>query len=308
MIRLSVIALALLIVRCGTRQGEFYSAALGLNKPRIIVSSAFVSGTNTTYSIVAYDTNGTFLGRLADYNFDGSVPRGLALFGNSSFIVALNGVTRLDKIKLDRTISTFADNSNLTGAIYDIVKDSSNRYYVINGNKVEMFDSLGVKSPSGATGFVNGATGSCTALSNPQSLAINSFGHLVVANATGGVINSYTISTGSAACYGSPVTFTTPPLSMISHSNGNLYIGGTNSQIYSAGSNGSSGTSIYNNTTIISTPRALLELPDGTILVASNGTSSIERIRTDGSRVGTTSFIKDSFTNGVEAMLLVPGM
>jgi glucose/arabinose dehydrogenase len=98
-------------------------------------------------------------------------------------------------------------------------------------------------------------------------------------------------------------------VAVLAHSDGFLYVATQgDDRIYRFAGNGvGAGTVIFNNTGIISDPTALLEMPDGTILVASDATNSLVRITTAGALVGMTSFASDIFTNRVSDMIILPG-
>ena len=100
------------------------------------------------------------------------------------------------------------------------------------------------------------------------------------------------------------------PVCVLQHSNQSIYVGTQgNDRIYRFASDGSgSGTVIWDtNLSVISNPTALVEDVDGAILVASDGTNSIEKIDMNGSQIGTSSFIRDGFTGLVTQMLWVGG-
>lgn len=294
------------LVACNNNSGSYYAAALGLNKARLLVA---VQNTNSN-QVVSYDLNGKLLGVVADYSAIGGVPRGISVIDGLRFLVPLNGLDRIDMIQLDGTTSIWTTNVQYTGTLYHSVRDSSGNIYSIETNTLEKFDSSGSRIPTtGATPYVNTTLGACT-LAVPRSVVINSNGQLVVVSNTSGAIAVYTVTGATTAvCVSSTVLGAgIGATAMIFHSDGSLYIaGGTNSNIYKASATGTGGASIFNNTAIISAPSSMVELPDGTILVSSTTTASIERINTVGTRIGTTSFIKDGFTANVSAMAIIQG-
>jgi hypothetical protein len=49
----------------------------------------------------------------------------------------------------------------------------------------------------------------------------------------------------------------------------------------------------------------MAEMPDGSILVASDGTGALVQMRTDGTIVTMTNFIQDTFTNSVADIIIL---
>lgn len=269
---------------------------------------ALIIASQDTYhrGVTRYGLDGTWQELIHDYrNGVSGTPRGLALGDSNSIIVALEATDQLDRLTFSGESSTFYGSSYLSGAIYDVVKDSKNYYYVIESNYIERFNSDGVRTnPT----YIATTVGSCT-LSVPLHMIVNSNGYLVVVQiGGGGRILTYDISTDTASCVSS-VAFGNTPYGLVEHSDGYLYVVTQgNDQIYRADPDGSNPISIWStDTSIINNPTTLLEHPDGDLIVASSSTNTIEKIKTDGTRVGTTPFISDVFTRNIFEMLIIPG-
>ncbi len=105
---------------------------------------------------------------------------------------------------------------------------------------------------------------------------------------------------------------------MIVHSNGTVYSAtqlAASRRIWAINLDGSgTAAAVYTDAagTILNAPTAMVELPDGTVLVANQGTAQIDRFTMSGAnaavRYGTTPFIKDAFTTNVNQLLVIRGM
>lgn len=263
-----------------------------------------IVGQDANHRVVAYfDMEGNNLGRIIDYRRDSLTPRGLAPFDHQSFLVSLDGTDQIQRVFLDGSTQTFHSSIQLNGNIYDMEQDSVGNYYVIESNRIEVFDSSGNHEP---TLLINTTVGSCT-LSNPRGMTVNSSGNLVVTN-QGGTddVLVYDISGASPTCL-SATAFGNNPYDVIEHSNGQLYIVTQgDDQVYSANADGSGATVVWPvDLTLIRDPTAILELPDGTLLVASSYTDTVERITTSGTRVGTEPFIMSPLSLNISDMMIL---
>jgi hypothetical protein len=132
---------------------------------------------------------------------------------------------------------------------------------------------------------------------------------LIIANINGtDQIVTLDVSDNQVSCLSS-VNFGNNPYDVVLHSDSHLYVVTQNDdRVYQADSDGSNATVIWDtDLTIIRDPTAIVELPNGNLLVASSFTDSIEQIQTDGTRVGTSPFIMDSFSVNVQDMIIVYG-
>ena len=89
-------------------------------------------------------------------------------------------------------------------------------------------------------------------------------------------------------------------------SNGNIYVAadGSDSIYEFAGDLSGTGAVIFNDTNVINNPTAIVEMPDGSLLVASNNTNSIVRLEVTGTVID-TDFINDPFTNLINDLVIV---
>ena len=300
----SLIALASLLIGCGNpNSGGFFAGSLGLGDGRLIVVTNDATANSQNQSVNVYSLAGQFLYRLFDYGSVGDAPKGITALSPFSFLVVLDGTDRVEWLDIYGNRRNFALNAQLAGTLYQSVRDSAGNLYVIEGNAIEKFDAAGNRSTgSSANAFIVTTIGACT-LATPRSLRFNANGQLVVVNSTG-VVLIYDVAT-TPNCVNS-VALANTPVTFISHSNGNLYIGRqTSDAIVQTNAVAASAVDITTDTTIIDNPSAMVEMPDGTILVASDGLNSIERITISGARVGNSSFILDSNTTSVSEMIIV---
>ena len=304
----------LVIISCAKNPG-FNHAALGLNGYKILVVNS-----NTTapvsYTVTMYDENGTYLGIVADYTNIGAPIRGIAAIDPLNFIVSLENVDRLDKINIFGTKSLFASDTNFNGTIFDVEKAPDGSFFVIEGNTIERFDSHGVRYNSGVTPYISASlvTGGTTCTLNvPRKLTILSNGNLAVTNTGNDIVNVYNISGPAATCVSiNNGSGAFDPVAILAHSDGNTYVAtnlAANSRVLRfTGTMTGAATVIWpTNLSVISTPTAMAEMPDGSILVASDATDTIERIDTSGQMVSTSSFIRNPYTGSVTDIIVVGG-
>ena len=304
-----VMILASFIYGCGPA-GTFFDPTLGLHLARVVVAGG------TANSLAIYDINGNFIQRLRDYNVWSDVPRNVLAVDYKKFLVVVDGVDRIEEFDLTTGPRTWAANAQYGGAatLGDVAKDSAGSYYAIETttNTIEKFDASGNRQPlSGATPFIATILGSCT-LSGASNLTVIPNGYLAVVSSTNARVNYYDISTATASCAssvtGAPYA-AAGPKGILAHSNGKIYVGlNTSNTIVELDQLSLASTTIWAaNTSVIQTVAGFAEMPDGTILVASQVTSSIERITTAGVRVGTTPFIKDAYTAAVNSVIVLRG-
>lgn len=305
-----IYAILVAILACSNPKGEFFYGALGLGDQKLLVATQ-----NTgAYHIAMYDLEGRLLDVIADYTLANDIPKGIAPYDAFSIAVLLDGVDRISRLSLTgQQVPEIANNSNLTGTLFHLDYDNVlQRYYAVEGNTIEAFTKAGVRlaGPGVGTPYINTPLGGC-AISTARGVAATADGRLLVASSANNDINVYDVKSAPATCVSSNTTMgATTPVALIIHSNGLVYVATQgDDRVYSFPNNVvGAGTVVWaTNLTYINNPTALLEMPDGTVLVASDGTNSIERITTGGQIVGGTSFIRDGFTGLVTQMMLIGG-
>lgn len=306
-----LILLTSLLLSCAPQGEGINYLAAGLNETRIYIVNAQTTAP-TSYTVTVYDDKGNFKGLLADYTRIGAPIRGITFLDPSHFLISLENIDRIDKLSVFGTTSIFGIDAQFNGTIFDLERASDGNVYVIEGNTIEKFDANGVRYGITATPYINTTIGTCV-LNIPRQLAFNSAGQLLVTNTGNDRINIYNVNGATA---GTCASFNTAggavdPIGILAHSDGNFYVGNSlaaNSQIvrYDPTVTGAPTVIFNTNATIISTPTALAELPDGTILVASDGTDAVVRIDTSGN-VLNNPFIKSTYTGSIVDILVVPG-
>lgn len=279
---------------CSKKIGEFFPAPKSTKDSLIVIT-----GDGNHKAVVQYDLDGNFIKVITHFRGQNYTLRGLAAFDSSSFILSTDWTDTLFKINLSGEVSTFYGSNQLSGAIYDVERGPDNRYYVIESDRIEVFDSEGNRLSST---LINTTIGACT-LSGPRGLAFNSQGQLVVTNYTSGEILTYDVSRDTASCV-SVVSLGNGPYGIVAHSNGKLYIGTfTDDQVYETDADGSNAAAIY----AITNPTSLVELPNGNLLVAGSTDDTVVQIKTDGTQVGTDPFIEDPLSLNIQDMLIIEG-
>ncbi len=297
------IGLCLLLSCSNPPKGAFFYGALGLGKSRILVANSLAGA----LALAMYDVDGKLLGVLDDGTADSLTPRGISPINYTDFLVAYEGVDQVKKISLLGTSSEFISNVNVNGNIFQSAIDSRNgNYFLIESNTVEGFEISGTRIGNPSIGTT---IGSCV-LNVPRGIDIDANGYLAVVGTGNDRLNLYNITNpASPTCVTANTTFgNVDPVAIIAHSNGFYYVATQgDDRIYRfAGNLTGSGTTIYNNIAVINNPSALLEMPDGSILVASDGTNDIVRIDVSGNYIGT--FARDAFSGAVTQMALMPGI
>jgi len=293
----------LFLVSCQQPTGAYYYGSLGADKPYVIISSTLAN--NQTVSM--YDIEGQLIRRLYDYSSVGGLPFGLAPYGPTTFIAAVDGINEFDLIGIDGSVTKWAANPQVSGNLYDIVLAPDGYYYVIDTNQIEKFDSLGNRLPlTSPTPYINTTLGGCT-LSNPTGLTINSDGKLVVVSSSNNSLLFYNLTTPPTCDHA--VVFGNTPRAVVSHSNGSLYVvtsAPAQQTLWKTDKNGGSVQSLFaNDTSIMSNPYGIKELPNGHLIVSSSGTASIVEFDQNGNFI--KNFIKDGNTNSIYNGMLVVG-
>lgn len=312
LLKLFFVLQSLLLISCGSEEDGINHLASGFAETRIyVVNSQTTAPTN--YTISVYTEAGNLLATVADYTRIGAPIRGITAVDPFNFLISLENIDRIDNLTALGKTSVFAVHSLFTGTIYDIEKSSDGDVYVIETNTIEKFDSNGVRVGITATPYINTTIGGCV-LSTPRQIAFNgNTGAMLVTNTGNDRINIYDISSPISATCSSTNTAggAVDPVAILAHTDGNFYVGNNltaNSQIvrYNSTVTGAPTTIFSTNASVILNPTALAELPDGSILVASDGTDSIVRISAAGV-VLDNPFIKNANTGSVTDILVVPG-
>jgi len=294
--------LVVLATSCSSKNSVFYNESVPVPDRLVIASNSAGQ-----YGIVMYDISGNFLEVLHDYVPENLSPRGLAAIDSRSFVIATDGVDQIHKYTLGSGISPDVTSTALTGNIFQMRRHPSLGTFVIATDTIESFDDNGnrIGAPRIPT-----TVGGCT-LATPRGMAFLSSGYLAVVSTGNDSLNIYDISDPiNPLCIASNTTLgNVDPVAVIAHSDGFLYVATQgDDRIYRfAGTGVGAATVVFNNQGIIDNPTALVEMPDGSILVASDATDSLVRITTAGALVGLTNFISDMFTNSVSDMIILPG-
>jgi hypothetical protein len=299
----------------GTQTGALYYGSLGLGETRIIVANADATAP-VQYTISMYDANGGLLKVLTDYTDTADQPKGLTLWGSFGFLVPIDGTDRIDLVDIYGNRGTWSTNAQFTGTIFQSVKDLASNVYVVEGNTIERFLPSGERAEqSSATPYINTTLNTCV-LNVPRSMTITPNGYLAVTNTGNDRVNIYNVASTPATCvsFNSASYTTADPVPMMTHSNGSMYVGSqTNDLIHQVNAAGTTVTTAWTaNTAVMGDPTALAEMPDGSILVASDLTDSVERMSVSASgaaltRQGNGPFIKNAFTTAISAILVIRG-
>ncbi|MBY0385645.1 hypothetical protein K2X05_10860 [bacterium] len=301
---LSAMLFLVFLASCSSDTSEFYYANLDVGNPKIIIASN-VAG---EYALTMYDTPGNLLRVLADYNPANIAPRGLMALNEFEFLVAYDGtnVDGIHRFSLLDGEGTFVTDTNLNGNIFQMRRHDSYGTFVIETNVIEAFDELGqrVGAPRIAT-----TIGACT-LNTSRGMTFNSSGYLVVVGNGNDDILVYDVSDPTnTVCVRANTSFagTVDPVAVLAHSDGFLYVATQgDDRIYRFSGDGSGvGTIVFSNVSFIDNPTALVEMPDGSLLVASDGTNTLVNITTSGFLIGANYLVSDVYTNSISDMIIL---
>jgi len=281
----------------------FFHGSFGMEQKIIIASSAATA--TAPYLIVQYSIDGAFEKVLYDMTFDNKVPRGTAMVDPFNFLIALDTVDGILNFNYLSGVTTWVSNANLNGTIGGIARASNGDVFVIETVNIESFDSNGsrIGNPRIAT-----TVGSCVLNGTVKGMTLSSAGTLIVGSQGNDDILFYDVSNrASTTCLAANGTLgNVDPVAIVAHSDGFVYVahtGGTDAILKFNGDGSGASTSVYSNLTVINNPTAMVELPDGTLLVASDATNNIVRIDTAGN-VLNNPFIQDGFTSFVQSIMI----
>ncbi len=301
---LIVLFLCPLLFSCGKEQGDILSVNSSSENTLTPVQIITLGGDTNHRGVTLYDENGSFLSAF-NFRAEGATPRNLVQWSEDSVLISLDVTDSVYELSFDGTKNLFHGSNQLNGNIYGIAVDSQSFVYVVESNRIEVFDSNGNRDGSK---LINTTVGGCT-LSNPRGIFMNSSDQLYVLN-QGGADNLliYDVSGSAATCVSSQAIGNNP-YSLVMHSNGYLYITTqADDRVYRADLDGSNLQVVWDtDTSLINNPTGIAELPNGDLIVASSQTDSVERITTSGVRVGNSPFIEDSLSLNLQDIIVVGG-
>lgn len=228
----------------------------------------------------------------------------MALVDPFTLLLSTDTIDGILKYNMFTGLSTFVNNANLTGNIFESAVTANGDVFVIESNTIESFDSEGTRIGAPRIGTT---IGTCT-LNVARGMAVSSSGMLVVGSQGNDDIQFYNVSdrTATTCAVSNQTLGNVDPVSIVAHPDGFIYVahsGGTDAVLRFNGDGSGSSTSVYSNTTVINNPTAMVALPDGTLLVASDATNNIVRIDTAGN-VLNNPFIQNGFTAFVQNMIV----
>ncbi|MEM7646793.1 MAG: hypothetical protein AAF203_07790, partial [Pseudomonadota bacterium] len=263
-----IILIAIFLLSCGKEEGDVLSLPSGDTEDTTTTPFLVLNSQDANHrGFAVYTLDGTFVSQ-TNFRAEAATPRGLVALDNDSVLMSVDTTDSIYQVGLDGTRTLFHGSAQFNGNIYDTVIGQNGNVYVVESNRIEVFDSTGVRLGSS---LIDTTTGGCT-LSNPRGMTLNASGQLVVVN-QGGADNvlTYDISGTTATCVSS-VAFGNNPYGILLHSDGNLYITTQgDDRIYRADPDGSNAVAIWStDTTLINNPTGIVELENGDLLIASS--------------------------------------
>jgi len=266
------------------------------SNPAVPVFKILIASGDTNHrGITSYALDGSGSENILDLRSFGATPNGLAIGFEGSFLTSVDGADSILSVPYSEDHSFFYGSGLLSGNIYDIEYGPvMNYYYVVESNRIEVFNSSGSRQ---ASALIPAILGACS-LTAPRNMHATDDGLLYVADYSGNRILKYDISNHEAVCLESYSVPGLQPYAVIKHSNGLLYFSSyAQDAIFTLNEGDASTVNIYDpGLTILRDPRGLAELPNGDVIVSSSVMDTIEKIDESGARQGFAPFISDIFS------------
>lgn len=293
----------LLLVACGESK-NFDGLALSSNYSGTIVISSVTTDPATGPGLISWWTpEGAFKATLRDLFSGSEFASGLGFIYPDKIISAIDGVDRLEVINLsNNTITPITHVALTANTLKQLAVDPvDNVIYIAEAstNTVEKFTSNGQRV--GAP-FLPTTSGSCV-LSNPWGVAVipSTQEVVVISSAASGRFSKYT-KDGTCVTHVTTGAFASgTPLAVAYHPpTGKLIVTfATSHAIIAVDQNGTNPTTIFQNSSIINTPRSIAIDSNGYIYVGSSGTDTIEKLYWSGT---------GSATRATSGPLIGPGV
>ncbi|MBX3022359.1 MAG: hypothetical protein KF799_11860 [Bdellovibrionales bacterium] len=254
----------------------------------LIITSVATDPATGPGIISHFSSSGAFKAVLEDLFSSGSnFGTGSVFIPPQEVAVSVEGVDALHIVDLvSRSINTITHTGLSSAPLRQMARDSiDGSLYVVEANtaQIEKFDSAyqRVGNP-----FIAATTGSC-ALATPYGITFipDTRYVAVVSMAASGRLSIYDKDGNCVTHYtGAPFNAQTPVGIAYHSKSGKLIVtrAGDHS-IWAVNTDGTSGTQIYLNSSIINTPRAVASDENGYIYISSTGTDTIEKLYWTGS-------------------------
>jgi hypothetical protein len=273
-------------VSCTSDQGRLIEKDLS---GYVIVSTVATAPSTGPGLLSLVSPDGAEVTTIGDFYSSAEFVTGLAYLGNNRIVLSVDGADRINQYNLTTGVmSSFAVNVNVTATPLRqmaITNDKSLFVVESNTNAVEKIDASG--SRVGAP-FIATTTGSCV-LATPYGIAYDPINNqiAVISSPGGGAgrLSIYDASSGACVTHVTAAPLNAgAPVGIAYHSLAQKFIVSFNTihAIYAFDLDGTNGTQIYLNSSIISSPRALATDTSGAIYVGSDGTDTVEKLSWSG--------------------------
>jgi hypothetical protein len=275
--RVLIGSLFFLLISCSSDE-----VSLVKNGPYIAVTSVTTAPATGPGIASVYNRSGELVTILKDYAAGGAeFGAGIAHLGSLTFAIAVDGTDRVDIVNMLTGSTSALTNGALTATpIRHLATDTEKSIFVVesNLNTIEKFTAAGsrVGNP-----FIATTTAPCV-LASPWGVAVNPTTNriAVISSAAAGRFSLYN-SDGSCNTHvtAAPFNSGTPTAIAYHPTTGRwLVTFATTHAIYAVSETGGSPTLIYQNSTLINTPRAIASDSEGNIYVGSDGTDTVEKL------------------------------
>lgn len=295
-----------------------------------------VTPTTPSATVAKYNESGNFVQILRDYSSSvGDSPTDIMNYNDDHILVLVENTAgrRIEIIAKDGSgYSTLFGNTALSGIVRSFVFDYSGGLLISESTGIEKFTVNGTRISFGANAYVTNPIGTgnlcATTTSTVSKIVIGPQQQIIYSHAfTAASTNNKIVMidkggyVGNSSCLAAQAAPSTAhfPTSLLLHSSGKLLASFSNNtgsinDIYSytvGAASFSNATLAFNDISVLQGVSEMIELPDGTILIASaNPTfNTVERFSVDSvtgvlTRIGTQPFLAPSvFTRSISGML-----
>lgn len=315
-LRLLILSFGFLLAACAGEKPFDATSGSSAYSGSVVVTSTAVDPATGPGFVSWWDGNGSFKALLRDLYSGGEFATGSGFISPDKIILAIDGSDRLEILNLSNNTNTGVFNAGLAGAPLKHVAidpvDGSIYVAEFASNTVEKFTAEGKRI---GNPFIPATVGSC-ALASAWGLTVIPATQELVVVSTPSATGRFSKYTKDGAC----VTHVTggiwaagTPAAITYHAKSDKLIVamGTTHTLYATDLNGGSGTSIFLNTAVVSTPRALASDAEGYLYVGSSGTDTVEKLYYSGTGSATRATTgpllgPNQFTQNPTSITVIP--
>ena len=314
----AAIALFFVVLGCtGTTafDGTTYQAQVQSYSGYVVVATNALPTATGPGMVTLFDQNGNFVRVVKDYYADTLTPTGLAALNEYQVLVLVSGASRVDRLDLRTGESTvYMSNAGITTPFGNMAKSSLDDSIFIPERSLNTIEKVDANGTRVSNPLVTTTSGTCT-LSTPWGITyIPGLDRIaVINNVAAGRLNVYSADGTCVTSVNAAPFSSNTPAAIAYHSLADklITVFAGNHAVVATNTSGTSASTIYLNSTVVSVPRAITIDTSGYIYIGSDGVDTIEKFSFPGtgsaSRVGTTPFIPAGvYSQNPAALLVMP--